>query len=216
MRSNLRIKGGKKLISPTGSKTRPTTSRLRESLMNILGEKLTNSSWLDLYSGSGVIGCEAIQRGAINIVAIEKDDFTSKLCKSNLFNSAKGIKSDIFIEVINYDSIKILNKGFSTFKERLKSKYEKTMRLVFDFIYIDPPYDSNLYLKSLKGLVKGGWVSKESIVICEHSKGMFQTPNCWLKIDQRSYGSSNLTILSPQASFLSDIDSKRLRIGQEG
>ena len=59
MKTNLRLIGGKKLKSPNNSYTRPTTLRVREAIFNILNNRVENSNWLDLFSGTGAISCEA-------------------------------------------------------------------------------------------------------------------------------------------------------------
>ena len=59
MKTNLRLIGGKKLQSPNNSYTRPTTLRVREAIFNILNKRVENSNWLDLFSGTGAISCEA-------------------------------------------------------------------------------------------------------------------------------------------------------------
>ena len=73
MKSNLRLIGGKKLHRPNNTYTRPTTMRVREALFNILSNRVENSNWLDLFSGTGTISCEAYNHGARKIVAIEKN-----------------------------------------------------------------------------------------------------------------------------------------------
>ena len=59
MKANLRLIGGKKLQSPNNIHTRPTTLRVREAIFNILNNRVENSNWLDLFSGTGAISCEA-------------------------------------------------------------------------------------------------------------------------------------------------------------
>ena len=73
MKTNLRLIGGKKLQSPNNSYTRPTTLRVREAIFNILNNRVENSNWLDLFSGTGAISCEAYNHGASKILAIEKN-----------------------------------------------------------------------------------------------------------------------------------------------
>ena len=77
MKTNLRLIGGKKLQSPSNIHTRPTTLRVREALFNILNNRVENSNWLDLFSGTGAISCEAYNHGARKILAIEKNKIKS-------------------------------------------------------------------------------------------------------------------------------------------
>ena len=87
----LRLTNGRRLRSPHGQLVRPTTWRVREALMNMLRGKIRDSNWLDLYSGSGIIGCEAITKGAKNILAVELNRNTYKICKSNLLKIASPV-----------------------------------------------------------------------------------------------------------------------------
>ena len=64
MSGQLRLSGGRRLKSPPGRGTRPTTARVREAVMNMLGSRLEGCRWLDLCSGSGIMGCEALLHGA--------------------------------------------------------------------------------------------------------------------------------------------------------
>ena len=86
MKTNLRLIGGKRLQSPNNIYTRPTTLRVREALFNILNIKVENSNWLDLFSGTGAISCEAYNHGASKIIAIEKNKINSKICIENLLS----------------------------------------------------------------------------------------------------------------------------------
>jgi len=73
MKTNLKLIGGKKLQSPNNFYTRPTTLRVREAIFNILNNRVENSNWLDLFSGTVAISCEAYNHGARKIIAIEKN-----------------------------------------------------------------------------------------------------------------------------------------------
>ena len=79
MKGNLKLISGTRIRSPFTSKTRPTTSRVREALINILGKSLKGASWLDLCSGSGVMACEALLQGVKRILAIEHQKKNSAL-----------------------------------------------------------------------------------------------------------------------------------------
>ncbi len=197
MRGQIRLLGGRKLKSPIGNPTRPTTSRVREAIVNILGKHIEDTSWLDLYSGSGTIGCEAIQRGAKTIVAIEINKNIFNICRSNLTMIANSSKKDINIEVINTDVKKFLNIGYREFcRNLLESKCIKLSQ--FDFVYIDPPYKINPYFSILEKLIKGNWASKKCIAICEFSKQQkIIIPSDWHIHNQKFYGNTGLVFLTP-------------------
>ena len=73
MKTTLRLIGGRKIDSPNTIDTRPTTLMVREAIFNILKKKVENSNWLDLFSGTGAISCEAYNHGARKIIAFEKN-----------------------------------------------------------------------------------------------------------------------------------------------
>ena len=204
MKNNLRLLSGRKLQSPKSILTRPTASLVREALVNLLSEDIKGSSWLDLCSGSGVIACEALEKGARRVLAVEKNIKISKTCKSNIDLTSKGLEQENHWTVICKDVEKFLREGCKKYNYSLsESNYQ------FDFIYIDPPYNSNLYLSVLEKLVIGGWTKESSLIICEHSKRLpFPAPKGWIERDRRLYGSSGLIFLSPPKNSHDDTDSK--------
>ena len=74
----------RRLSAPRGEDTRPTSDRLRETLFNVLGPRIEDAVFLDLYAGSGAVGIEALSRGARHAVFIEKDRAAVQLIRSNL------------------------------------------------------------------------------------------------------------------------------------
>ena len=193
MKSNLRLIGGKKLQSPNNAYTRPTTMRVREAIFNILKNRVENSNWLDLFSGTGTISCEAYNHGAKKIIAIEKNKNNSKICLKNLLSldDVEHRKSDI--DVICKD---VLNWTKPNYDRNLSSKIMDLNKLKFDFVYLDPPYDVNFHELVLNQIFNCSFLKKESTVICEHSPGLnIKNSNLWETIDVRDYGQSRLTFL---------------------
>ena len=193
MKTNLRLIGGKKLKSPNNFYTRPTTLRVREAIFNILNNRVKDSNWLDLFSGTGAISCEAYNHGARKIIAIEKNKINSKICLVNLLSleEAKNRKNDI--EVICKD---VLNWTKPNYERNLSSKIMDLNKLKFDFVYLDPPYNVNFHELVLKQIFKCNFLKKHSIVICEHSPDVYiKKSSIWETIDVRDYGQSRLTFL---------------------
>ena len=192
MKTQLRLSGGRKLQSPQGIGTRPTTARVREAVMNLVGEKIQGCDWLDLCSGSGIVGCEALQRGAKRVLAIEKDKQTAEICKSTLMTIASSLSQKNFVEVISKEVIGVLKKGCQRFQNFEGSDAR------FDLVYFDPPYDSEIYSVVLEKLLEGNWVKKDSLVICEHSSSIHLDPsNKWIQRNKKVYGKSSLSLISP-------------------
>ena len=152
----LRLSGGRRLLSPGGRTARPTTSRVREAVMNILAPHLHDCRWLDLCSGSGVMGCEAIERGVSRVWAVEKDPKTAAVCRENLMLIAGGRSTAPAIEVIRRDLVSWLKTG------------RPSSLPAFDIAYFDPPYGSDLYEATLLALLEGDWLRNQGLVICEH------------------------------------------------
>ena len=193
MKTNLRLIGGKKLQSPSNIHTRPTTLRVREALFNILNNRVKNSNWLDLFSGTGAISCEAYNHGARKIIAIEKNKNNSKICLKNLLalHDIDNRKNDI--DVICKD---VLNWTKPNYERYLSSKVIDLKNLKFDFVYLDPPYDVNFHELVLNQIFNCNFLKKDAIVICEHSpKISIKKSTLWETIDVRNYGQSRLTFL---------------------
>ena len=111
MKGKLKLNSGKRIESPLNKKTRPTSSKVREAIINILGSELEGASWLDLCSGSGAMSCEVLQKGVKRILAIESQRETAKTCKKNLIDVSKKMGSSIHIDVICNELISFLKKG---------------------------------------------------------------------------------------------------------
>ena len=193
MKTNLRLIGGKRLQSPNNIYTRPTTLRVREAIFNILKNRVVNSNWLDLFSGTGAISCEAYNHGAKKIIAVEKNKSTSRICLKNLLSlqDIENRKNDI--DVICKD---VLNWTKPNYERNLSSRINDINKLKFDFVYLDPPYDENFHELVLNQIFNCNFLKKDSIVICEHSPNLhIKKNNLWETIDVRDYGQSRLTFL---------------------
>ena len=193
MKTNLRLIGGKRLKSPNNIYTRPTTLRVREALFNILNNKVENCNWLDLFSGTGAISCEAYNHGARRIIAIEKNKNNSKICLKNLLSlqDIDNRKNDI--DVICKD---VLTWTKPNYERNLSSKIMALNKLKFDFIYLDPPYEVNYYDLVLSQIFNCNFIKKSSLVICEHSSKLEIKKNIlWETIDVRDYGETRLSFL---------------------
>ncbi len=147
---------GRKLQTAEGLSTRPTTDRIKETLFNIIAFDLPDAAFLDLFSGSGAIGIEALSRGASEAVFVEQDTVCQKIIKENLLHT--GL--DKLGRVLGLEVMQAL---------RLLSK-EKAL---FDIIFLDPPYQAGLIEPTLTEISKGGLLKKDGYIIVERSA---QTP----------------------------------------
>ena len=192
MKKNLRLIGGRRLESPNTIYTRPTTLMVREAVFNILKNTVENSNWLDLFSGTGVMSCEAYNHGAKKIVAIEKNKNISKICLKNLYSlqNIDNRKNDI--EVICKD---VLNWTKPNAVRNVSTKNDFN-KIKFDFIYLDPPYKANYHELVLNQIFNCNFIRKGTVVICEHSLDLDIKRNfLWDIYDVRNYGQSKLSFL---------------------
>ena len=193
MNSKLRLIGGKKLESPNSNNTRPTTMRVREAIFNILRYKVENSNWLDLFSGTGAISCEAYNHGAKKIVAVEKNKDNAKIILKNILSleNIENRKADV--DVICNDVLILTNPQF---KGNSFSSIKNFNKLKYDFVYLDPPYRANYHELVLNQIFNCNFLKSNSVIICEHSPRVnIKKSNLWETIDVRDYGQSRLTFL---------------------
>ena len=210
MKGKLKLISGKRIESPFSQKTRPTSSKVREALINILGDKLKEASWLDLCSGSGAMSCEVLLMGVNKVLAIENQRDVAKICKKNLIEvSTTTNNSSIKVEVICKDLITFLKKGPQNKKiEHINGPSNPDNK--FDFIFLDPPYESDLYELSQELLLSKRWIKESSTLICEcSSKTMPRIHNGWKLNKEKFYGNTSLLFLIPNQAlnYFDDIDS---------
>ena len=140
---------GKNLLSPKGEDVRPTTTRIKETLFNILQWDIEGSRVLDLFAGSGSLGIECISRGAEHVTFADKSKDSIALVRENL----KGI--DGYYLVLNSDFMAVLNGA-------VYNKYK------YDIIFLDPPYASNLAELAIDKIIDGDLLSERGIIVFEH------------------------------------------------
>ena len=201
MKGNLKLISGKRIESPLNLKTRPTSSKVREALINILGNEINGASWLDLCSGSGAMACEVLQRGVKRVLSIEKDRRVVKICKKNLMDVSNTIDQTIHIQVICSELISFLKKGPKNKTIRF-TKDSLSPDTKFDFVFLDPPYESGLYELSQELLLSKQWIKKSTILICEcSSKSMPRIHNGWKLNKEKFYGNTSLLFLIPNQAL---------------
>ena len=200
MKGKLKLISGKRIESPLSQKTRPTSSKVREALINILGNKLRGASWLDLCSGSGAMACEALQKGVKRVLAIEKQRETAKICKKNLIDVSNTMDQSIHIEVICNELISFLKKGPKNQKIQFVKDCQNPEK--FDFVFLDPPYESEVYEITQELLLSKEWIKESTTLICEcSSKSMPRIHNGWRLNKEKFYGSTSLLFLIPNQAL---------------
>ena len=152
----MRVIAGKarrlQLKTPEGFDTRPTTDKTKETLFNILNPYLADSDFLDLFSGSGAIGIEALSRGA-KYAAFAEDNKTALECiRANL----KTTKLEEHAEVIGHTALEAIRAL------EVRGK-------VFDVIFMDPPYNNLLEKEVLLALQNSNIIYCDTIIVVEAS-----------------------------------------------
>lgn len=152
--NNLRVISGsargKKLCTVEGMDIRPTLDRVKESVFNMIAFDVMGSAVLDLFCGSGALGIEALSRGADNAVFVDNDRRSLSATEKNLVATRLISKSSLILS----DSTRFL----------------KQTNKKFDIIFIDPPYESNLYENSLVEIKKQKLLNPDGQIIVEYDK----------------------------------------------
>jgi len=153
----MRITGGKKggirLSAFPEKLIRPTRDMVREAVFNSLGDKIKGASFLDIFSGTGSVGIEALSRGAGKAVFIEKERKAVAVIKKNL--QIADFKEDA----------RLICDDFEKALKRLEKENKS-----FDIIYCDPPYASDYYSKCLGEIGAGKIFCAEGTLILEAFK----------------------------------------------
>lgn len=173
---------GRRLKAPPGAATRPTSDRVREALFSSLAAHVPGARVLDLYSGSGALGIEALSRGAASAVLVERDARAAAVIAANLERTG-------------------LDGGATVLRTTAASASEAPTDGPFDLVLVDPPYAEPLadvygLLSSLRdagGLAPGAWIVIERD---KREAGLDAPPPPFLVLDRRrEYGDTMLLYL---------------------
>ncbi|NLK62595.1 MAG: 16S rRNA (guanine(966)-N(2))-methyltransferase RsmD [Fusobacteria bacterium] len=171
----------RKIKSQNSVKVRPTLSRVKESLFDIMNPYIENSVFLDLYSGTGSIALEALSRGAKRAIMIEQNVDAIKIIIENVNNMGfedvcRAYKNDVLRAI-----------------EILSNKKE-----MFDIIFLDPPYNEDLCLKTVDKVCKFGLLKDTGLIIVEHHKHekLPEEIGNVKRVDERKYSNKTLSFYS--------------------
>lgn len=175
-------KRGAKLAQLEGEHVRPTAQRTRESLFNILQggrfiDNLDGLQVLDLFAGTGALGLEALSRGAMKAIFVEKHHEAVALIRKNAGKL-----------------------GFDDRAHIIQADCTKTSRWLYDkadLVFCDPPYDQGLALPALQQFRALGAFQKEALIIIETRKSeSLDLPDDMVCHDHRRYGMAALHFCS--------------------
>lgn len=151
----MRVIAGKarrlQLKTVKGMDTRPTTDRIKETLFNMINDVLYGSVFLDLYSGSGAIGIEALSRGASRAYFVEYNREACNCIKDNL-KFTRLEENAVVMQMSCLEALKKLEKN-----------------TVCDIVFMDPPYNKEFEKEVLIFLSKSDLIDENSLIIVEAS-----------------------------------------------
>ena len=161
---------------------RPTTDRIRETVFNWLQTYLPGALCLDAFAGSGVLGFEALSRGAAEVIFVEKDKNTANRIKENI----KMLEANAGT-VYQQDVLSWLKSLQASSKPSSKTLSE--IRKPFDLVFLDPPFHQQLLAECSAELVRCGCLAKDAIIYVEHAIDEEVTlPASWHRLKQKRAG----------------------------
>jgi 16S rRNA (guanine(966)-N(2))-methyltransferase RsmD len=172
--------GGRRLAAPAGSRTRPTSDRVREGLFNTLDSltELAGARFADLYAGSGAVGLEACSRGAAQVLVVESDPAAARAARTNIATLEVGATVEL-----------VVAKVMTVLAGRRPGP-------PYDIVFADPPYalaDDELVAMQ-QALLDGGWLAAGAVLAIERSRRSGPVP--WVKsvteLRTRRYGETTL------------------------
>lgn len=169
---------GKRLKVPRGKSLRPTAARIKKSMFDILGSEVQQTRVLDLFSGSGNLGIEALSLGAESCVFVEKKPATAGIIAQNLRSCGYTEQS----RILNFDFRKALSM--------LSAE-----NCGFDLVFIDPPYefyertDPNSLAREIRGVLR-----EKGVMVIEHPSGNVMKSEVF-DVRTRKYGGTSVSFL---------------------
>jgi len=175
---------GRSIATPEGLTTRPTSSRARESLFNVLmharwradgTSPLVDARVLDAFAGSGALGLEALSRGAAHATFLDNDGEAIRLIG---------------------ESLRKLGEAANARAIRADATRPPAAREACALAFLDPPYRSGLAAPALEALAAAGWLAPEAIATVELGSGEdLVPPTAFESVDERRYGAAKIVIL---------------------
>lgn len=174
---------GRQLKLVPGQTTRPIMDKVKEALFSIIGRRIVQATFLDLYAGTGSVGIEALSRGAGQAIFVERDQAAVQTIQANLEITGLGGRAIIR----RTDVLTFLTRPPQT-------------RQPFDYIYIAPPQYKSLWLDTIKLLDRTpAWLGENTTVIVQIDPAELRGHDAAFQhlqsFDQRTYGNTLLWFL---------------------
>jgi 16S rRNA (guanine966-N2)-methyltransferase len=146
---------GRRLATPAWDGLRPTSDRLRETLFNILADRVRDAHVLDGFAGTGAVGIEAISRGAARVVFVERDARAARLIAENLARCG-------------------VSEGYAIIRADMARTSHPGGARAFDVILLDPPY-AGFDLEASVACA-AGWLAADGVLVLEHARRRVSPP----------------------------------------
>ena len=158
---------------------RPTSDKARKAVFDMLQGQLENKNVLDLFSGTGALGFEALSQGASSVTFVEIDRSQAMAIKNNLSKLGMSQKSEVIIG----NAIKTIEK---------LSRGQRS----FDFIFMDPPYEMGIGEKAMAALAKSSILNKDTLIVleCRHSDSLPESRGKFMCVKDKLYGDTRIVI----------------------
>lgn len=173
---------GRALVAPEDMSIRPTSDRVRESVFNILAHgidafSLAGARVIDLFSGTGALGIEAVSRGAAYCLFVEEAAEARALIRQNV--EALGLTGET--RIFRRDATDLGPAGNME---------------PYGLAFLDPPYGKGLGEKALSGLAQGGWLTPGAVCVFEERAGAnLIIPSPFEQLDARTWGDTEVRFL---------------------
>lgn len=168
----------RKLVGYDVLNIRPTMDKVKESLFAMINTKIRDSTFLDLFGGTGSIGIEALSNGAKKVFIVDNSKDSIKIIETNINNLSID------------DKIKVIKDDYNAALKRFKD-----MSIKFDIIFIDPPYNQIKIKNIINKIIEYGILNADGIIICEYDDEMLNDSYCNLKaIKEKKYGKTYIKI----------------------
>jgi len=172
---------GKKLLSPQGLVTRPTSDRVKEALFNILTSRnnFTDIRVIDICAGTGSLGIEALSRGARSCSFVESERLVVSILNKNLIDTCGKTRS----EILNMDALDAIQRCVVRGSQ-------------FDLAFFDPPYLSDLYQSVPDAIASSGILVSGSVLVieCSARNRLPESYGSLKRFDRREYGETALEL----------------------
>ena len=174
----IRITGGKnrsrKLFIPENNLTKPTMDKVRAAVFNALTNDVKGKDVLDLFSGSGSYGFEALSRDAKSVTFVDKEKEAITAIKKNA-------------EMLKDTNIIVFQSDVTSFLESKNGQ--------FDLVFVDPPYKLDIYQNVLDLLEKNAYLKDDAIIVLESEKELCINEEKYKKVKLYNYGLAKIYIL---------------------